>query len=57
MLDVVDGRALILSDGILAHNGYNIKDENVTWDKYALCEHLKGVFCKDTFNDKEKERK
>ena len=54
VLDVVYGKALILSDKILTRNSYHTRDKNVNWEKCALREYLNGSFYEDTFNAKEK---
>jgi hypothetical protein len=53
VLDVVDGRALILSDKVLTRENYHTRGENVTWEKSVLRKYLNGSFYQDTFNAKE----
>ena len=55
VLDVENGRALLISKYGLDNKPYNEKSESVTWETSTLRKWLNGEFYVDTFNDNEKE--
>ncbi|MCL2577547.1 MAG: DUF6273 domain-containing protein [Defluviitaleaceae bacterium] len=55
VLDVHNGKALLLSERILEKRGYHNKLSNITWENCALRQYLNGAFC-NTFSQKEKSR-
>jgi hypothetical protein len=56
VLDVKDGKALVLSDKILAKRAYHEKNLEITWEKCDLRQYLNGQFYDATFSVEEKGR-
>jgi len=56
VLDVKDGRALLLSKYILENMPYHKYKEEISWKNCTLREWLNGVFYDSAFNDEEKKR-
>ncbi len=56
VLDVKDGRALLLSKYILENMPYHKYEEEISWKNCTLREWLNGTFYDSAFNDEEKKR-
>jgi len=56
VLDVQDGKALILSDKTLEIMAYHSEDVDITWADCSLREYLNGEFYNNTFSTAEKVR-
>ncbi|MBQ8549403.1 MAG: M56 family metallopeptidase, partial [Lachnospiraceae bacterium] len=56
VLDVKDGRALLLSKYILENMPYHKYEEEISWKNCTLREWLNGTFYEAAFNDEEKKR-
>jgi len=55
ILDIVDGKALVVSACGLSCKQYHTRDENVTWEDCALRGWLNEVFWNEAFSAEEKE--
>ena len=56
VLDVKDGRALLLSKYILENMPYHTYEEDISWENCTLREWLNGTFYDVAFDDEEKKR-
>ncbi|MDR0469488.1 MAG: DUF6273 domain-containing protein [Peptococcaceae bacterium] len=56
VLDVQNGKALIISDKILAKRAYYPGDESITWEESSVRGYLNGSFYDGTFTTEEKAR-
>jgi len=54
VLDVQDGKALILSEYILFTKAYHSSNQEITWEQCDLREYLNGEFYDNTFSAEEK---
>ncbi len=54
VLDVKDGKALVISKYVLAWNSYNEKNEGVTWETCTLRKWLNSDFINSAFTSTEK---
>nr|AGS54222.1 hypothetical protein [uncultured bacterium contig00107] len=55
VLDVQDGKALIISKNVLEKKAYHIEHCDVTWETCTLRQYLNGSFC-DRFDTEDKAR-
>ena len=55
VLDIQDGKALVLSDKIVGEHLFDSSENPVTWEDSELREYLGTVFYNDTFSAEEKE--
>jgi hypothetical protein len=56
VLDVQDGKALVISEGILFDRPYNSIEKDITWEECDLRQFLNGTYYDRTFSDEEKEK-
>ena len=61
VLEVKDGKALVISEKILSKRAYNLPDSGwqwqpVTWEECSLRQYLNGEFYDSTFSNEEKKR-
>ena len=57
VLDINDGKALIISEYIIEERAYHRSHENITWAKCSLREYLNNTFYhSDAFNDEERSK-
>lgn len=54
VLDVEDGKALIISDHVLEGRAYHLDEVDVTWAESDMREYLNGSFIEETFTQEEK---
>ena len=54
VLEVSDGKALLLSDRILSKQSFNAAHIMVAWDESDIRQYLNGKFYNDTFSEAEK---
>ena len=56
LLDVKEGKALLLTEKLIDRVAYNDHEKNVTWEKCTLREWLNSEFIGRAFNDDERAR-
>jgi len=56
VLEVIDGKALVISEDILAERSFHLDKSSVTWETSELRQWLNGPFYDDTFTQAEKDR-
>jgi len=56
VLDVKDGKALIISEQIVEQGPYHTDEDSVTWENCSLRGYLNNVFYESYFSPKEKAR-
>ena len=56
VLEVTDGKALLLSDIILSKQSFNTAHSMIAWDESDIRQYLNGEFYNDTFSEDEKTR-
>jgi hypothetical protein len=56
VLEVKDGKTLVMSDEVLGQRAYHAAGGAVTWENCELRSYLNGEFYNKTFTDKEKTR-
>ncbi|MGN0475504.1 MAG: DUF6273 domain-containing protein [Acutalibacteraceae bacterium] len=56
VLDVQDGKALLLTDKLLDYAEYNEKYENVTWENCSLRQWMNGEFIQKAFSAEEQNK-
>ncbi|MCL2077486.1 MAG: DUF6273 domain-containing protein [Oscillospiraceae bacterium] len=56
VLDVQDGKALIISKDILSVQAYHLSDDDITWEQCDLRQYLNGEFLNNSFSPEERER-
>lgn len=54
VLDVQDGKALVLSEKVLSKQAYHPAGGEISWEKSDMREYLNGAFYDETFSDEEK---
>jgi len=54
VLDVKDGKALILSDRVLTSHQYHSSNSEITWENCSMRAYLNGSFIDNTFTADEK---
>ncbi|MCL2637296.1 MAG: DUF6273 domain-containing protein [Oscillospiraceae bacterium] len=56
VLDVQDGRALIITENVIENRPYHSPGGDITWEHSEIREYLNGEFYENTFTDEEKIR-
>jgi len=56
VLDIEDGKALIISEKVLDCRVYNIEAKKITWEESDMREWLNDIFYNASFTEEEKER-
>jgi hypothetical protein len=56
VLDIQDGRALLMSEDILLESVYHTAMTHVTWEKSAIRDYLNGSFYQAMFSEEQKAR-
>lgn len=56
VLEVQNGKALIISESVLTKSTYHLVSEQVTWEECDLRKYLNGEFYENTFSEQEKIR-
>ncbi|MCL2678218.1 MAG: DUF6273 domain-containing protein [Clostridiales bacterium] len=56
VLDVKDGRALVISEKIFENQAYHAPSGTITWENCSLREYLNGEFFDSTFSAEEKKK-
>jgi len=56
VLDVQDGKALVISEHVLEFRKINQENREMTWDRCDIRQYLNGEFIEVTFSDEEKGR-
>ena len=54
VLNVQDGKALILTDSVIENRAYHSKQTDITWENCDLRQYLNGAFYDNTFSPEEK---
>ena len=55
VLDIQDGKALVISDQVLMNKPYNATRGDLTWETCEIRQYLNGDFYDVTFTEEEKE--
>lgn len=56
VLDVQEGKALLLSEKVLSRRAYHPAGGEITWEESDIRDYLNGAFYESTFSDEEKEQ-
>ena len=56
VLDVQEGKALLLSEKVLSRRAYHPAGGEITWEESDIRDYLNGTFYQETFSSEEKEQ-
>lgn len=56
VLDVQEGKALLLSEKVLSRRAYHPVGGEITWEESDIRDYLNGTFYQETFSSEEKEQ-
>lgn len=56
VLDVQEGKALLLSEKVLSRRAYHPAGGEITWEESDIRDYLNGAFYQETFSSEEKEQ-
>ena len=56
VLDIEDGKALVISEHILSQRQWHYEQRLLTWDPSAMRQYLNGPFFENTFSEEEQAR-